>query len=443
MRAWLATLLLLGALPALAAPPNILWISIEDTGQEVEPYDLLARTPNIARLAQEGVTFLNAFSHSPVCATTRSGIITGVYPTSIGSHHMRADIRLPDHIKAFPYYLREAGYFTTNNRKNDYNFQIADDVWDENSGEAHWKNRPKKDQPFFAVFNLTTSHESRVRAQMVARMENAKNKIHDAAKLPLPPYYPDTPKVREAWAAYYDVVTATDRRIGELLQEIDDAGLRDSTLVVFWGDHGVGLARGKRWLYDSGVKVPLIARWPGKIEPGTKRVDLVQFLDLAPTMLAAGGIKRPDYLHGRVIVGDETDPAPERLFHGRDRMDERYDMCRAVRDSRYKYIRNFESHKPWVAFQRTPSQGPIYQELDRLKKEGKLDGLTGRFMADSKPYEELYDTLVDPHELHNLAADPPHRTRLETMRGQLVAWMIRTTDHGLIPEPTTLREKGL
>ncbi|MCB1018740.1 MAG: sulfatase-like hydrolase/transferase, partial [Acidobacteria bacterium] len=263
--------------------------------------------------------------------------------------------------------------------------------------------------------------------------------IHDAQKLILPPYYPDTPKAREAWAAYYDIVTITDQRIGELLQEIDDAGLRDETIVLFWGDHGVGLARGKRWLYDSGVKVPLIVRWPGKIEPGSVRLDLVQFLDLAPTMLALADVPKPDYMQGRVILGDRTEAEPRYLFHERDRMDERFDIMRAVRDRRYKYIRNFESHKPWVQFMRTPSQGPMYQELGKLKDEGKLDQLTAPFMEKTKPYEELYDTLVDPYEMHNLADDPDYAARLETMRDALVDWMMRTGDVGLVPEPETLR----
>ncbi len=433
-------LLLLSALAAFSQDrPNILWISIEDTGQEVPPYDLLSDAPNIARLAEEGVTFLNAFSHAPVCAPTRSGIITGMYPASLGSHNMRSDIVPPAFVKAFPEYLRAAGYYTTNNAKTDYNFPAPLTAWDESSNKAHWKNRPDPEQPFFAVFNLNSSHEGAVRRQLDARMADPANKIHDPYKLILPPYYPDTPKVREAWAAYYDVITITDKRIGELLQEIDDAGLRDNTVVFFWGDHGVGLARAKRWLYDSGVKVPLIIRWPGHIAPGSRRLDLAQFLDLAPTVLALAGVDRPSYFHGRVIVGPQTEPAPERLFFERDRMDERFDMMRAVRDQRYKYIRNFESHKPWVQFMRTPSQGPIYQELGRLKDEDGLDELTAPFMAETKPLEELYDLLVDPYELHSIADEPEQAERLQRMRDALTAWMKRIDDKGLIPEPEILR----
>ncbi len=435
-----AALLLTAAGAALSAkPPNILWLSIEDTGRQVQPYDAYARTPNIARLAREGAAFLNAFSHSPVCAPTRSGIVTGMYPTSIGTHHMRSDMVPPPFVKAFPEYLRRLGYYTTNNSKTDYNFPAPTSAWDESGRNAHWKNRPDKEQPFFAVFNYGRSHEGSVRRQFAARGADPANGIHDAAKLILPPYYPDTPKVREAWAAYYDAVTQTDRTIGEMLRELEDAGITEETVVVFWGDHGVGLARGKRWLYDSGVRVPLIARWPGKIEPGSVRADFVQFLDLAPTMIAVAGGEPPGHMHGRVILGENQGPEPEYLYHARDRMDERYDMIRAVRNKRYLYLRNFESHKPWVQFMRTPSQGPIYQELGRLKREGGLDRQTGAFMGDTKPFEELYDTVADPHQVRNLVADGGYAAVLEELRGELTAWMQRTGDRGLIPEPELYR----
>ncbi len=422
-----------------ATRPNILWLSIEDTGQQVEPYDAWARTPNIAQLAREGVTFLEAFSHSPVCAPTRSGIITGLYPTAIGTHHMRSRMVPPPHVRAFPEYLRELGYYTTNNSKTDYNFPVPVTAWDDSSRSAHWKNRPDPDQPFFAVFNFGSSHEGSVRRQYQARTKDPSAAIHDASRLPLPPYYPDTPKVREAWAAYYDVVTITDRTIGEMLRELEDAGLADETLVVFWGDHGAGLARAKRWIYDSGLKVPLIMRWPGKIEPGTLRTDFVQFLDLAPTMIAVAGREPPSHLHGRVILGEDQGPEPEFLYHGRDRMDERYDMIRGVRNRRYLYLRNFESHRPWVQFMRTPSQGPIYQELGRLKRSGGLGPLSAPFMQDTKPLEELYDVVADPHQVFNLASDPRYEGTLGLLRSELLDWMRRTDDKGLVPEPELYR----
>jgi uncharacterized sulfatase len=424
-------------------PPNILWLSIEDTGQQVEPYDAFARTPNIARLAREGVTFLEAYSHSPVCAPTRSGIITGMYPTAIGSHHMRSRVIAPPFVRAFPEYLRELGYYTTNNAKTDYNFVVPITAWDDSSRTAHWKNRPDPDQPFFSVFNFGSSHEGSVRRQHAARAKDRNAAIHDASRLPLPPYYPGTAKVREAWASYYDVVTITDRTIGEMLRELDEAGIADETLVVFWGDHGAGLARAKRWIYDSGLKVPLIMRWPGEIEPGTLRADFVQFLDLAPTMISVAGGEPPAHLHGRVILGDNQGPEPEYLYHGRDRMDERYDMIRGARNHRYLYVRNFESHRPWVQFMRTPSQGPVYQELERLKRSGGLGPLVAQFMQDSKPFEELYDVVADPHQVFNLAADSRYGETLEILREELRNWMLRTDDKGLVPEPELYRRMFL
>ena len=436
-----ATLALLAASPPSleGKPPNILWLSIEDTGQQVEPYDRYARTPNLARLAREGVTFLEAYSHSPVCAPTRSGIITGMYPTAIGTHHMRSRMVPPPYVRAFPEYLRELGYYTTNNSKTDYNFPVPATAWDDSSRTAHWRNRPDPEQPFFAVFNFGSSHEGSVRRQYAARTEDPSAAIHDASRLPLPPYYPDTPKVREAWASYYDVVTITDRTIGKMLDELEEAGLAEETLVVFWGDHGAGLARAKRWIYDSGLKVPLVIRWPGKIEPGTLRADFVQFLDLAPTMISVAGGDPPEHLHGRVILGDRQGPEPEHLYHGRDRMDERYDMIRAVRNRQFLYIRNFESQRPWVQFMRTPSQGPVYQELERLKRSGSLAPLVAPFMRDTKPLEELYDVVADPHQVFNLAGDARYRSTLRTLRAELRNWMLRTDDKGLVPEPELYR----
>ena len=440
----LVVIVVTAALAALATnlramPPNILWLSIEDTGQQVEPYDPYARTPHIAQLAKQGVTFLEAYSHSPVCAPTRSGIITGMYPTAIGTQHMRSRMVPPPFVRAFPEYLRRLGYYTTNNSKTDYNFPTPLTAWDDSSRTAHWKNRPDPDQPFFAVFNFSSSHEGSVRRQYAARVADPSNAIHDASRLPLPPYYPDTPKVREAWAAYYDVVTLTDRTIGQMLQELEDAGLADETLVVFWGDHGVGLARGKRWIYDSGLKVPLIMRWPGRIEPDTLRSDFVQFIDLAPTMISAAGGEPPEHFHGRVIVGDHQGPEPKFLYHGRDRMDERYDMIRGVRNRRFLYVRNFESHRPWVQFMRTPSQGPIYQELERLKHSGGLGPLAAPFMRDTKPFEELYDVVADPHQVFNLATDPRFAGQLKALRAELGNWMRRIDDKGLVPEPELYR----
>ena len=251
-----------------AEHPNILWLSVEDISPNLGCYgDKHAQTPRLDALAKQGVLYKNAFVCAPVCAPCRSSIITGVYPTTLGTHNMRCHIKLPPEIKCFTEYLRKAGYYCTNNAKTDYQFTPPKTAWDVSSGKAHWKNRPKKDQPFFAVFNYTGTHESAVRGDAKYRQTEkrlAPNERHDPAALVLPPYYPDTPAVRKDWARYYNCITAMDTWVADRLAELDEAGLADDTIVIFWSDHGVGLPRAKRWLYDSGIHVPLIIRIPEK-----------------------------------------------------------------------------------------------------------------------------------------------------------------------------------
>ncbi|HUG93472.1 MAG TPA: sulfatase, partial [Planctomycetaceae bacterium] len=335
-----AAAVLAGAVPSGApahaaerAPsrPNILWISCEDTGVQLGCYgDDYATTPNLDRFAAQGVLFENCFTHSGVCAVARSGLITGMYPISIGSQHMRSRIVPPPYVKCFPEYLRAAGYWCTNRSKTDYNFDPPLTAWDENSPQSRdWRGRAPG-QPFFSVINLTVSHESQIRA-------NFRGLKHDPGKVKLPPYIPDTPLTRRDRARYYDIVSEMDRQAGEILQRLEDDGLADETIVFFWGDHGEGLPRGKRWIYDSGIHVPLIVRWPGTIEPGSRREDLVCFLDFAPTMLSLAGVDPPAHMQGQVILGGKQAPPREYVFAHRDRMDETYDLIRAVRDRRFKY----------------------------------------------------------------------------------------------------------
>jgi uncharacterized sulfatase len=419
--------------------PNILWISAEDLSPDLGCYgDPHAITPNLDRLASQGVRFERAFSTAPVCAPSRSSIITGMYATSIGSHHMRSSAVPPAYVKCFPEYLRAAGYFCTNNAKTDYNFPPPLSAWDENGRDAHWEHRAKG-QPFFAVFNFEQTHESRAmnlnaqHTRLTDVLSPAER--HDPAKLTLPPYYPDTPTVRQAWARWYDCVTVMDREIQKRLDELEVEGLADNTIVVFWGDHGRGLPRGKRWLYDSGTRVPLIVRWPRKIKPASVRTDLASLIDLGPTMLAAAGVKPPSYMQGRDLFDPKQRP-PEYVVGIRDRMDAVYDMIRSLRDERYRYVRNFQPEKPYAQRIAYGENSPILQEWRRLSGEGKLSGAPALFMAKSKPAEELYDTLADPHEINNLADRPEHQARLERMRKALVEWMTRTNDQGMIPELT-------
>jgi len=424
--------------------PNVLWLSCEDISPHLGCYgDELATTPNLDRLAASGVRYANATVTAGVCAPCRSGIITGLYQTALGTHHMRCIAQLPDSIEPFPVSLRRAGYYCTNNSKKDYQFREPRDTWDESSGKAHWRNRPKPDRPFFAVFNYTGCHESGIASTEKYRKVTQGIEKHDrnAVARTLPPYYPDTPVTREDWGRYYDVITALDRWVGERLEELDKAGLADRTIVIFWSDHGVGLPRAKRWLYDSGMHVPMIARIPPKFrtggqgEPGTVDDRLVSLMDLGPTALNLAGLKVPEHVQGRAFLGPNLPPPREYVFGARDRMDERYDVIRAVRDKRYKYIRNYEPWKTYYQYMNTPEKGATMREIRRVHAEGKLPPAAAKFMTPTKPVEELYDLENDPHELANLAESPDHRKVLHRMREAHLAWVLETKDLGLIPEP--------
>jgi len=431
--------------------PNILWVSCEDISPDLGCYgDSYAVSPNIDALAAQGVRYTNVYTNAGVCAPSRSGIITGMYPTTIGTHHMRCKGVPPAYVKCFSEYLRAAGYYCTNNVKTDYQFDPPLTAWDDSSRKAHWRARAK-DQPFFAVFNFTTSHESKIRD----RSEGFQKRLaglqphekHDPAKAVLPPYYPDTPTVRRDWAQYYDIITLMDKQVGDILKQLEDDGLADNTIVWFWGDHGRGLPRGKRWIYDSGIHVPLIIKVPEKlrklaiqdnpdaVKPGTVNDELIAFIDFAPTMLSLAGVKIPDHIQGRAFLGSQKARPREYIFAARDRMDEAYDLIRAVRDKRYKYIRNYMPHLTRGQDIEYMNQMPTMQEMRRLNAEGELKGPQKQYFEETKPVEELYDTHNDPHEVVNLADDPKYRDVLERMRKVHAKWMKQTSDIGLIPEP--------
>jgi len=452
-----AAAMLLSQIPLSAAEkqgterPNILWISTEDISPDLGCYgDNYAVTPNIDKLATRGVRYTNVYSHAGVCAPTRSGIITGMYPTTIGTHHMRCKGVPPAYVKCFSEYLRADGYYCTNNVKTDYQFDPPASAWDESSNKAHWRNRGTN-QPFFAIFNFTVSHESQIRNRskaMLKRLEELKpEERHDPDKAVLPPYYPDTPAVRRDWAQYYDIITLTDKLVANVLKQLEDDGLADDTIVWFWGDHGRGLPRGKRWIYDSGLKVPLIIhvpeKWqklampdnPNAAKPGTVNDELIAFIDFAPTMMSLTGVKIPSHIQGRAFLGSQKAKPREYIFAARDRMDETYDLIRAVRDKRYKYIRNYMAHLSRGQDIDYMNQMPTMQEMRRLNAEGKLKGPQKQYFEETKPVEELYDTATDPHEVKNLAGDPKYKDVLERMRATHVKWVKETSDIGLIPEP--------
>ena len=443
----LALLLLYGS-AAAGERPNILWITSEDNSPDLGCYgDAYAATPVLDALAAQGTRYTRCFSVSGVCAPSRSAIITGMDPCGIGTQHMRIRAVPPPFVKCFPEYLRGAGYWCTNRVKTDYQFEAPLSAWDQNGKQAHWRNRPDAEQPFFSVWNITASHESQVRLPddaFAARTRKlTPEQRHDPAAAVLPPYYPDTPAVRNNWARYYDVVTAMDHEVGEILKELEDDGLAEDTIVFYYGDHGRGLPRAKRWIYDSGLHVPLLVRFPEKWrpaghEPGGVNGELVSFVDLGPTVLSLAGVQVPRHMQGRPFLGDRQAPPRQYVHAARDRMDESYEFIRAVRDRRYKYIRNFEPEKPRSQKIWYMEKMPIMKEWRRLHAEGKLNAVQARFFESPKEIEELYDTEADPHEVDNLAGDPALRPVLERMRGELARWMEEVGDLGFVAEADML-----
>lgn len=427
-----------------AERPNILWLSAEDISAHLGSYGYEnARTPHLDRLATEGTRYTHAYTCAGVCAPSRSTIITGMYQTTLGTHHMRCQAQLPDTIQPFTVVLRDSGYYCTNNDKTDYQFEAPASTWDESSGKAHWKNRPKSDQPFFAVFNYKGCHESAIEdtEKYLSVIEGLTPIDRSVAAQTLPPYYPDTPVTREDWGRYYDVITALDRWVAGHLKALDEAGLADNTIVMFWSDHGVGLPRAKRWLYESGTHVPLIVRIPEKYRtggqgiPGSVDDQLISLMDLGPTVLNLAGLPVPGHMQGQAFLGENM-PAPRTYIYGaRDRMDERYDIIRMVRDKQFRYIRNYEPFKPYYQYMNTPEKGATMGEIRKVQAAGTAPSAVALFLAPNKPKEELYDVAKDPHELNNLADNPAHKGTLDRLRQAHLDWVVETRDVGLIPEP--------
>ncbi|MHC4298620.1 MAG: sulfatase-like hydrolase/transferase [Planctomycetota bacterium] len=425
-------------------PPNILWITCEDISPFLGCYgDTNAKTPNIDRLAAESVLYTKAFVTAPVCAPVRSCLVTGVHATSLGTQHLRSEVKLPQQIRCFPQLLRASGYYCTNNYKKDYNF-IDIDVWDESSHEAHWRNR-SGNQPFFSVFNFVSTHQGQINGTDDEFFEKYTSKLepaerHDPDKLSLPPYYPDTPFVRKIWARYYNLITYMDKQVGDLLAQLEADGLSDTTIVFFFSDHGMGLPRFKRTLYDTGIHVPLLIRFPSwyqSLSPhraGKKTDRLVSSVDFAPTVLSVLGLPIPDYMQGTAFAGRKAGPAREYVFAAASRVDEAYECSRCVRDKRYKYIRNYMPHLPYIQPSEYPDRAEIMKELRRAAAEDELTGAQRALWKPTKPVEEFYDTLTDPHEMRNLADSRQHAQILERLRGALRRWMLRTRDTGLLPE---------
>ncbi|QDU38536.1 Choline-sulfatase [Maioricimonas rarisocia] len=434
IRAFLAAAALIGVItPADAADdqrPNVLWIIADDLGIELGCYGQEhVATPHLDRLAREGVRFTRAFATSPVCSSSRTAFITGMYQTTIGGHPHRTRKlpELPDAIRPATTIFRDAGYYVCNmNRptgtrgkaKIDYNFQ-HENLFDGND----WRGRAEG-QPFFAQLQIKEPHRPFVSDTSPDRWK----------QIELPPQYPDHPITRRDWANYLASIEVMDAKVGEVLDRLDAEGIADNTLVVFFGDHGRPHVWGKQWLYEGGIHVPLIVRWPGRLQPGTVDERMVSLIDLAPTSLAAAGIEPPEVMQGVDFLA-EGFHGRAAVFAARDRCGDAIDRIRCVRTDRFKYIRNFEPQRPYT--QRSgykTLQYPVITLLEVLHERGALTPVQARFMAAEKPVEELYDLVADPHETKNLADDPQYAGTLRELRTQLRDWIEETDDRGTVPE---------
>jgi len=428
LSALVVAFLLLHSITATAQKrPNIVWITCEDISPYIGAYgDPLVKTPNIDMLAKDGICYTHAYTTAGVCAPSRSAIITGMYQTSIGTQHMRTagdpkyqpvppySAIIPAMVKCFPEYLRKAGYYCTNNEKQDYQFEAPVTVWDENGPAASFINRPEG-KPFFAVFNLFITHES----QLFGRKDSL---LVDSTKIAVPPYYPDTRTVRHDMDRLFTNIERMDGQVGEIIQILKSQHLYDSTIIFFYSDHGGALPWMKREVLERGTHIPLIVHLPGAKNAGMVNSDLVSAVDFAPTALSLANIAIPKYMQGQAFLGTQKAVSPRKyVFAARDRMDTEYDRVRMVRDKQYRYLYNYMPQKTYYQAIEYRLGIPMMREILQLWHEGKLDTVQAAWF-NTKPVEELYDVDSDPHELHNLAGNPVYKTKLEELRKAFNTW---------------------
>ncbi|MGB5417490.1 sulfatase family protein [Algibacter sp.] len=455
--------------------PNILWLVSEDMSPYIPPFgDNTVATPNLSRLANEGVIYPNLYSTSGVCAPSRAAIATGMYPSSIGANHMRVnsyndEIGVPKYeavpppeVKMISELLRKQGYYCSNNYKTDYQFKEPVTAWDENSPYAHWRNR-SKDQPFFAVFNFTDTHESGLFEpygfrEIESRLYHAGDKdykwkgfgashannksaesettihISKETKFKVPPYLPDNEVTQRDMWKLYNNIAEMDKRVGAVLKQLEEDGLLENTIIFFYGDHGGPLPREKRLIYDSGLNTPMIIRYPNKLMAGTKDEQLISFIDFAPTLLSITGQEPKPYFQGQAFLGEQQ-PEERKYIHGAaDRFDGFTDAIRAVRDNQYKYIRNYRPDQGYYLPITYREKIPTMQELLRLKAEGKLNDLQMQWFREHKPKEELFDCKADPFELNNLADIPEYQEKLKELRTEMDRWLTEIGDDPSLKE---------
>lgn len=443
---WAATI------PSTAQPnarPNILWLIAEDLGPELACYgQAQVETPNLDRLATEGVRFTRAYTTAPVCSASRSAFMTGMYQTTIGAHNHRSHrddgYTLPEGVRVLPDWFRDAGYFTANiqqlppalgfkgSGKTDWNFNLDHKPFDSN----RWDDL-KTRQPFYAQINFGHTH----------RAFKGSRKIADPAKVAIPPYYPDHPVTRQDWANYLDDVSELDLKIGKVLKQLEADGLAENTIVMFFGDHGQAHVRGKQFCYEEGLHIPLIVRVPEKfrslanVTPGAVEERFVEAIDFGATMLDLAGAKVPAKMQGRVFLGKNAAAPRTMVFGARDRCDETVFRFRSVRDDRYRYIHNFTPDRPFLQKNDYKErQYPVWNLLKQLDQEGKLTPEQKFLTAPTMPAEELYDLQSDPHQVKNLAAstDPQHQAALKRLREAVDRWIEESNDQGRTLEPADL-----
>jgi N-sulfoglucosamine sulfohydrolase len=429
--------------------PNILWITSEDNAWHwLGCYgNNEARTPRLDSLAAGGLRFSHAYSNAPVCAVARSTILNGAHAVTQGTQHMRSRHPIPEEYKPHAFYLRELGYYCTNNLKTDYNFKGDDNaIWDDCSKTAHYRNRPDG-KPFFAIFNLTVSHESSLFPDVIAA-NRERGIIPQTPRIPpdrimVPPYLPDLPEIRSDIAIYQDNITALDTQVGVLLDELEKSGLAENTIIFYYGDHGGATPRGKRYLYDTGVRVPLLIHLPAKwrhlspFPPATVINEPVSFVDLSPTLLSLVGLEKSAAMQGRAFLGPKRTepPSDQHIFLYADRFDDVCGMRRGLTDGRWKYIRHFSPNLNAAPFSFYPLGQAGWSAWKMAWQSGKLKGPFKEIWESPQPVELLFDTAGDPWEMKNLATDPTQSERLQVMRQRLKETMIRALDIGLIPEP--------
>lgn len=461
-------------------PLNVVWLVAEDLSPfYLNAYgDPRAPTPNLNRLAKEGVVYTHNFSVSGVCSPSRATLATGLYPNSFGAQNMRTlnqqaanreagiidyQVVPPPEVKMVSEIMRENGYYTTNNAKEDYQFFKSELAWDESSVFAHWRNRPDEKTPFFSVFNAGVTHESSMWNSQVRQedcmefpprrslknwwerrgyktIEEYENdtislKVGEDLAVEAPPYLPQNEIGKKAMRKVYSNIVRMDRFFGNILDQLEEDGLLEETIIVWYSDHGGPLPRQKRLLYDSGLRVPMIIRYPNKKRGGERDNSLISFVDFPPTLLSMVGIKPPSYMQGQAFAGTFKSKTPRAFIHAHaDRFDESVDMIRAVRNRKFKYLKNFHPERPYYLPLAYREKMDVMKELLRMRDAGELDENQSLWFRQTKDEEELFDTEKDPHELSNIAKDPAYAEVLAALRTECERWMNTIDDKGFIDE---------